>query len=125
MPEPDFLAGTLRVLILSELSCGASYGYAIAKSIDESTGGQLTVRPESLYPVLHRMESDGLLEAKWEQADGGRPRKVYRITPRGRKRWDKVREKFLRVMSSAVKAVEGNVGAKPASPKGGAYEPAK
>ena len=41
MPEPDFLAGTLRVLILSELSRGASYGYAIAKAIDGATGGEL------------------------------------------------------------------------------------
>jgi PadR family transcriptional regulator PadR len=141
MPQPEFLAGTLRVLILSELAQGSSYGYAIAKAIDSATGGELTVRPESLYPVLHRMEAEGLLDAKWEQAEGGRPRKVYRITPKGRKRWDKQREQFVRVMGGALKAVQeggtssgaGIPARQPAAGKsaratklgGGAYEPAK
>lgn len=140
MAQPEFLSGTLRVLILSELSHAPSYGYAIAKAIDESTGGELVVRPESLYPVLHRMEQEGLLEAKWEEAEGGRPRKVYRITPKGRRRWEKTREKFVRVMGGALRAIgadtSGGAGgparenpagtaARPTNPKGGpAYEPA-
>ena len=133
MAQPDFLAGTLRVLILSELSRGNSYGYAIAKAIDESTGGELVVRPESLYPVLHRMEQEGLLDAKWEQAEGGRPRKVYRLTPKGRRRWDKARETFVRVMGGALRAIgetpstEGvGPSARPVKPKKGgpSYEPA-
>jgi PadR family transcriptional regulator, regulatory protein PadR len=132
MAQPEFLAGTLRVLILSELSQAPSYGYAIAKAIDAATGGELVVRPESLYPVLHRMEQEGLLEAKWEEAEGGRPRKVYRITPKGRRRWDKTREKFVRVMGGALRAigeVDTRVGADPVpartSKKGGpSYEPA-
>ena len=116
MAQPEFLAGTLRVLILSELSQAPSYGYAIAKAIDGSTGGELVVRPESLYPVLHRMEQEGLLDAKWEEADGGRPRKVYRITPKGRRRWEKTREKFVRVMGGALRAIGEKAG--------GNYEPA-
>lgn len=115
--QPDFLAGTLRVLILCELSQAPSYGYAIAKAIDAATGGELVVRPESIYPVLHRLEQEGLLEAKWEQAEGGRPRKVYRITPKGRRRWDKTREKFVRVMGGALRAIGEKV-------PGGSYEPA-
>lgn len=118
MAQPDFLAGTLRVLILAELARGASYGYAIAKAIDESTGGELVVRPESLYPVLHRMEQEGLLDAQWQAAEAGRPRKVYRLTPKGRRRWDKTREKFVRVMGGALRAIGADV------PTGGNYEPA-
>jgi len=114
MAQPDFLAGTLRVLILSELAQGPSYGYAIAKAIDAATGGELVVRPESLYPVLHRLEQEGLLNARWEEAGGGRPRKVYHLTPKGRRRWDKTRERFVRVMNGALRAVQGGPSNEPA-----------
>jgi PadR family transcriptional regulator, regulatory protein PadR len=103
--QQEFLAGTLRVLILNELSRGPGYGYGIAKAIDAATGGELAVRPESLYPVLHRMEQEGLLAAKWEQADEGRPRKMYSLTPKGRRRWDKARESFVRTSLSALRAL--------------------
>src|SRR4051812_4097261 len=104
MAQKEYLAGTLRVLILNELAQGPGYGYGIARAIDLATGGELTVRPESLYPVLHRLEAEGLLEAHWEQADG-RPRKMYRLTAKGRRRWDKARDGFVRAMNGALKAL--------------------
>ncbi len=103
--QMEYLAGILRVLILNELARGTGYGYGIAKAIGEHSGGALTVRPESLYPVLHRMETEGLISAKWEQAKNGRPRKVYQLSLKGKKRWESVRESFISQCQGALRAI--------------------
>lgn len=84
MAKGEYMAGMLRVLILSELSRGESYGYGIARSLEDRTDGELTVRPESLYPVLHRMEIEELVSCVWTRAENGRPRKVYCLTDTGK-----------------------------------------
>lgn len=106
MAQAEYMAGLLRVLILSELSRGPGYGYGISKGIQRNSGGELAVRPESLYPVLHRMELEKLVSARWETADNGRPRKVYTLTAKGRRRWDKARRQFIAASRAAVKAIE-------------------
>ena len=106
MAQAEYMAGMLRVLILSELSRGPGYGYGIAKGIQRASGEELTVRPESLYPVLHRMELEKLVSARWETADSGRPRKVYTLTAKGRRRWEKARKQFVAISRAAVKAIE-------------------
>lgn len=109
MKQPEYLAGMLRVLILSELSRGDNYGYGIAQAIERKSGGELAVRPESLYPVLHRMEGDGLLKAQWVQSEAGRPRKMYAMTSKGRKRWERQRESFIAQSKGALKAITSNL----------------
>jgi len=106
MAQPEYMAGMLRVLILSELSRGPGYGYGIAKGIARRSGEELAVRPESLYPVLHRMEQEKLVGSRWETADTGRPRKVYTLTPKGRRRWEKARHQFTRLSQAALKAIQ-------------------
>ena len=105
MAQNEYMAGMLRVLILAELAAAPGYGYGIARGIGEKSGGELSVRAESLYPVLHRMEQDGLLKAKWEQSEAGRPRKMYSLTPKGRRRFDKARGEFTRQAGGALKAL--------------------
>jgi len=105
MKQPEYLAGMLRLLILSELARGENYGYGIAQQIAERSGGDLPVRPESLYPVLHRMENDGLVKARWIESDSGRPRKMYALTVKGRKRWDRQRADFITQSRGALKAI--------------------
>jgi DNA-binding PadR family transcriptional regulator len=115
MKHGDYLAGMLRVLILSELSRGEGYGYGIARSLTERSNGDLRVRPESLYPVLHRMEQEGLLKARWEQSEDGRPRKVYAITVKGLQRWERSRNTFIQQSRGALRAI-GMVSAAEAAP---------
>jgi len=104
MKQGDYMAGMLRVLILSELSRGEGYGYGIAKAIGDRSGGDLKVRPESLYPVLHRMEQDGLLGARWVHEEG-RPRKVYSLTAKGKRRWERSRASFVAQSMGALKVI--------------------
>ncbi len=97
----------LRVLLLGELAQGPGYGYGLARALEERSGGELEVQPESLYPVLHRLEQEGLASAGWEQGENGRPRKVYSITSRGRKQWETARLGFTKASRAALQVIAG------------------
>lgn len=80
----DLVAASSTPLVLAILAEGDSYGYAILKRVRESSGGRIEWTDGMLYPVLHRLERLGHVEARWEVAVSGRRRKYYRLTPGGR-----------------------------------------
>jgi DNA-binding PadR family transcriptional regulator len=80
----DLVAASSTPLVLAILAEGDSYGYAILKRVRELSGGALEWTDGMLYPVLHRLEKAGLIEARWDQAESGRKRKYYRVTDAGR-----------------------------------------
>lgn len=80
----DLVAASATPLVLAILAEGDSYGYAIIKRVTELSGGHLQWTDGMLYPVLHRLERQGLVAAKWREAESGRQRKYYRITKDGR-----------------------------------------
>lgn len=79
----DLVAASASPLVLAILTEGDSYGYAILKRVGELSGGELRWTDGMLYPVLHRMERLGYIEASWGRSDAGRRRKYYRITKLG------------------------------------------
>jgi transcriptional regulator len=81
----DMLQGTLDVLVLRGLNWGPKHGYAVARWIETTSGGSLTVLDGALYTALHRMEDRGLIAAEWGVSPLGRRAKFYRLTPAGRK----------------------------------------
>ena len=80
----DLIAASSTPLVLAILAEGDSYGYAIIKRVGELSGGRMAWTDGMLYPVLHRLERLGFVEARWEVAETGRRRKYYRITSQGR-----------------------------------------
>ena len=78
------LKGHLDLLLLSTLARGPSHGYAVAEALREQSGGAIDLAEGTLYPALHRLESAGALSSRWAEA-GGRKRRVYALTSRGRK----------------------------------------
>ena len=82
----DLVAASAAPLVLAILAEGESYGYAIIKRVAELSGGQLQWTDGMLYPVLHRLERQGHVAAKWSASDNGRRRRYYRITREGRAR---------------------------------------
>jgi transcriptional regulator len=80
----DLLQGTLDVLVLRGLTWGPKHGYAVARWIEQSSGGSLTVLDGALYTALHRMEERGWIAAEWGVSPLGRRAKFYRLTPAGR-----------------------------------------
>ena len=81
----DLVAASATPLVLAILSEGESYGYAIIKRVDELSGGELQWTDGMLYPVLHRLERNGLVKASWGRSESGRRRKYYRLTDQGYK----------------------------------------
>jgi PadR family transcriptional regulator PadR len=95
----DLVAASATPLVLAILSEGESYGYAIIKRVDELSGGELQWTDGMLYPVLHRLERNGLVKASWGKSETGRRRKYYRLTDQGseelanqRRQWQVVNE---------------------------------
>lgn len=96
----DLIAASSTPIVLAILAEGDSYGYAILQRVRELSGGQLEWTDGMLYPVLHRLERLGDVEARWETAESGRRRKYYRITPRGRDHLSEERRQWQAVDST-------------------------
>lgn len=80
----DLVAASATPLVLAILAEGECYGYGIIKRVGELSNGQLQWTDGMLYPVLHRLERQGLVSSRWAAAESGRKRKYYRITDEGR-----------------------------------------
>ena len=92
------LAGAAsKPIMLSILSGGESYGYALIQRIHDLSGGTLEWADGTLYPVLHRMEDEGLIASTWRTSEAGRRRKYYRITTLGRQALETEKQQWLRV----------------------------
>lgn len=79
----EFLRGTLKTIVLKLLAeRGRMYGYEITQSVKERTQGEITLTFGALYPVLHKLEQDGMLVTESQEVDG-RLRKYYSLTPQG------------------------------------------
>jgi DNA-binding PadR family transcriptional regulator len=81
--SPKLVAASSVPLVLSILSHGESYGYAILQRVRGLSGGRIEWTEGMLYPVLHRLERAGMIAARWGASDTGRKRKYYRIAARG------------------------------------------
>lgn len=84
--QTDLLQGTLDVMILRTLDREARHGYAIARAIEMASGQALQVEEGSLYPALHRLEKRGDIAGEWVKTEQNRRARLYKLTPRGKKR---------------------------------------
>lgn len=86
MSKPTGLVqGTLDLLILKALTLGPMHGWSIAQQIKVKTKDVLRVQQGSLYPALHKLETNGLISAEWGESDNNRRAKYYSLTGKGRK----------------------------------------
>ncbi|MET7639148.1 PadR family transcriptional regulator [Streptomyces sp. NPDC005438] len=89
----SWLKGVLDLLVLSCLVEGESYGYEIARHLEEAGLGK--IRGGTLYPVLNRMEEAGLVRAEYRAAERGPGRRYYQLTPEGERALSEQREAWL------------------------------
>jgi PadR family transcriptional regulator PadR len=75
--------GTLEMIILKLLEERQMYGYELITTLEQRGGPQFQLKEGTLYPILYRQEDAGYIEARWETADRGVPRKYYRLTESG------------------------------------------
>ncbi len=83
--DTQSLARSLNeLLLLSTLARSRMHGYQMALDVEERSRGFFTFNHGTLYPILHRLEKEGLIEGAWSEPGEGRARKEYGITPAGR-----------------------------------------
>ncbi|HWC98845.1 MAG TPA: PadR family transcriptional regulator [Candidatus Sulfopaludibacter sp.] len=107
IPNPEFLKGTLDMLILRTLSRGPNHGYGIALHIRRLSQEAFKVGEGSLYPALQRLLVNGWVRAEWGLTDTNRKARVYQITAAGRKQLDAEVREFDFVLAAIARVMEG------------------
>lgn len=100
MISKALVAASTKPIILSILAGGENYGYQIIQRVKEISEGSLEWADNMLYPVLRRLEKDGFVSSCWKMSKEGRPRRYYRITPRGRTELETERRQWTDVQKA-------------------------
>ena len=79
MLSKELVAASTEPVILSLLSEGESYGYALIQEVKRLSGDKIEWTDGMIYPVLHRMEDEGWIASRWGEAENGRKRKYYSL----------------------------------------------
>ena len=105
MHRQEQLKGNTETLLLALLESEPMYGYQIVKEADQRSSGYFAFKEGTLYPALHRMERDELVDGRWHETPSGTRRRYYQITPKGlqaladrQKEW----QRFSRAMNSVM-----------------------
>ena len=103
MTTRALIAASARSIVLSLLMTGESYGYQILQRVRRVSGGTLKWSSSMLYPVLHRLEKDGLIRSQWKPSGEGRMRKYYSLTESGMKELFAEKEQWFSVHDALKK----------------------
>lgn len=105
----ELLQGTLDMLILRTLRWGLQHDYGVSRAIRAGSGYVLTVETGSLYPALHRLETQEWISSGWKLSENRQRAKFYRLTATGRKqlvaeesRW----HEFVKAVSGVMRPAE-------------------
>jgi DNA-binding PadR family transcriptional regulator len=102
----ELLKGSTVILILKLLERKPMYGYEMIKEMEENSGGVFLFKEGTLYPILHSLELNGMVEAYWSDSQGNRPRKYYQLTDQGRLQLEEKKQEWV-IFRSAVEQVLG------------------
>ena len=103
MISKALVAASTKPMILSILATGENYGYQIIQKVKNISGGILEWSDGMLYPVLHRLEKDGLIRSQWKLSDEGRHRKYYTITKMGKEELENEMKQWTSIHSALFK----------------------
>ena len=98
--------GTIEYCVLALLRDGERYGFEIARTLSEANG--LVTSEGTVYPMLTRMRTAGLVETTWQESSQGPPRRYYHLTADGRSALEGFREQWSRFRSSVDAVLEGS-----------------
>lgn len=105
--EKQMKKGVLEMLVLKMLVTEAKYGYQIIQEIKEKSEEIFSLKDGTLYPVLYRLEDEGLVISEWSEAEGKQvPRKYYRITEEGRTALVQIRNMWRRISGGVNRVME-------------------
>lgn len=106
--QGDILKGNTHTLILSLIEEQPMYGFQISTEINRRSGGTFRFREGLLYPALHQLEKKKLLEAEWRPSNQGPLRKYYKLTAKGKREAEKLRQRWLAYSKAVNKTLEAS-----------------
>jgi PadR family transcriptional regulator, regulatory protein PadR len=104
-PE-DLVQGTLDLLLLKIVALEPLNGFAISRRLKQVSGDVLQVSDGSLYPALHKLQEEGLIEAEWKSSENNRRAKYYSLTRLGRRRLERETANWGRLSSAISRVVK-------------------
>ena len=107
-PAPDFLPGTLEMLVLQTLSRGPNHGWGIAQHIQQVSRDALKIGEGSLYPALQRLLLNEFVTAEWDLTENNRRARYYRITAAGRKQLEAEKRSFEFLLAGIARVMEAS-----------------
>lgn len=100
--------GVLEMLVLQSIAASPTYGYELLNRLRERSGGLFTLKEGTLYPILYRLEDDGLIESSWLSPAGrAAPKKIYAATDEGRREAARRRALWLSFLPAVEAFYEG------------------
>ncbi|MEM7413982.1 MAG: PadR family transcriptional regulator [Gemmatimonadota bacterium] len=109
--DSNTLYGTLNLLVLQALKDGPLHGLGVSRRIEGATEGLLRVEEGALYPALHRLERDRLVEGEWGRTAENRRAKFYKLTRKGRRQLERESARWARHVRAVAGMLEvGDVG---------------
>ena len=110
--QRELSRGTVELAVLSLIVKKPRYGYDLLTSLGEATGGGVSIKEGTLYPVLHRLEDAGHIEATWQAEGRSAPRKYYGITKQGRERLSLLKTEWERLAAGMDRLLNGKEASK-------------
>src|ERR1041384_3422191 len=108
MTKPtDLVQGTLDLLIMRTIATEKLHGWGISQRIQLLSKDVLQVNQGSLYPALHRLEQQGLIEAEWGASENNRQAKFYRLTREGRRQLAEEQKNWERLAGAVARVLAG------------------
>ena len=95
----------LPLLVMHLIAEGPSYGNQLMERIAELTAGVLSVNPNTMYPLLRRLESEKLIEGRWEHPER-RTRRYYALTKKGRNEYERLVEEVRPFLDSVSRSID-------------------
>ncbi|HJO81669.1 MAG: PadR family transcriptional regulator [SAR202 cluster bacterium] len=92
----ELLKGSTETLLLSLLATAPMYGYQLVKEMDSRSSGYFRFKEGTLYPALHRLERDDMVEGQWQPSPSGQARRYYHITANGHRRLESMLDEWAK-----------------------------
>jgi PadR family transcriptional regulator, regulatory protein PadR len=102
--EHTLKKGTAELLVLAQLEHEPRHGYDIAMRIEQRSNGEVVFNVASLYPILYRLEAQGIIAGRWVERAGQRRRRFYRLTAAGRRKLTEQRQAWSAFMTAVQRA---------------------
>lgn len=109
LPKFDMRTGSTSVMILRLLAEKPMYGYQIVKELQSRSEGYFDLEQGTLYPALHRLEKENLVQSRWEVVEDGPSRKYYYITDEGRLELERSARQWSDFSRHLLKLLDGMI----------------